>query len=124
MDIALRILQVLLAVIFLVVGFAKAFRYEQFIARPNGAWARDLAPMRVRIIGLLEIAGAVGLVVPAATGILPLLTPLAAACLAVTMIGAGALHLRRGETRAILQNVVLGVMAALVAVGLGAAGLV
>jgi hypothetical protein len=77
----------------------------------------------VRVIGLLEIAGAVGLVVPAVTGILPWLTPLAAACLAVTMVGAAALHLRRGETRAITQNVVLGVMSALVAVGLVAAGL-
>jgi uncharacterized membrane protein len=98
MDIALRIVQVLLAVIFLVVGFAKAFRYEEFIARPNSAWARDVGRTRVRVIGLLEIAGAVGLIVPAATGIIPWLTPLAAACLAVTMIGAGALHLRRGET--------------------------
>lgn len=123
MDIALRIAQVLLAVIFLAVGFAKAFRYEQFAARPNSEWARDLGRTRVRVIGLLEIAGAVGLVVPAATGILPWLTPLAAACLAATMIGAAVLNLRRGETRAIPQNVVLGVMAALLAVGLVAAGL-
>jgi len=123
MDIALRIAQVLLAVVFLVVGAAKAFRYEQFIARPNGAWARDLGPARVRVIGLLEIAGAVGLVVPAATGILPWLTPLAAACLAATMAGAAALNLRRGETRALPQNVVLGVLSALVAVGLVMAGL-
>jgi uncharacterized membrane protein len=123
MDIALRVAQVLLAVVFLVVGTAKAFRYEQFIARPNSEWARDLGPARVRVIGLLEIAGAVGLVVPAATGILPWLTPLAAACLAATMAGAAALNLRRGETRALPENVVLGVLSALVAVGLVAAGL-
>jgi uncharacterized membrane protein len=123
MDIALRIAQALLAVIFLVVGFAKAFRYEQFIARPNSEWARDLGRTRVRVIGLLEIAGAVGLVVPAATGILPWLTPLAAACLAATMAGAAALNLRRGETRAIPQNVVLGALSALVAVGLVVAGM-
>jgi uncharacterized membrane protein YphA (DoxX/SURF4 family) len=123
MDIALRIVQVLLAVIFLVVGFAKAFRYEQFVARPNSEWARDLGRTPVRVIGLLEIAGATGLIAPAATGILPWLTPLAAAGLAATMVGAVALNLRRGETRAIPQNVVLGAMSALVAVGLLAAGL-
>jgi uncharacterized membrane protein len=123
MDIALRVAQVLLAVVFLVVGAAKAFRYEQFIARPNSEWARDLGPARVRVIGLLEIAGAVGLVVPVATGILPWLAPLAAACLATTMIGAAALNLRRGETRALPQNVVLGVLSALVAVGLVVTGL-
>ena len=123
MDVALRVMQVLLAVIFLVVGVAKAFRYEQFVARPNGEWARDLGPTRVRVIGLLEIAGAVGLVVPAVTGILPWLTPLAAVCLAATMAGAAALNLRRGETRALPQNAVLGVLSALVAVGLVVTGL-
>ena len=123
MDIALRVAQVLLAVVFLVVGAAKAFRYEQFIARPNSEWARDLGPARVRVIGLLEIAGAVGLVLPVATGILPWLTPLAAACLAATMAGAAALNLRWGETRALPLNVVLGVLSALVAVGLVAAEL-
>jgi hypothetical protein len=123
MDIALHVAQVLLAVVFLV-GVAKAFRYEQFIARPNSEWARDLGPARVRVIGLLEIAGAVGLVAPVATGILPWLTPLAAACLGATMAGAAALNLRRGEARALPQNVVLGGLSALVAVGLVAFGLV
>jgi hypothetical protein len=49
--------------------------------------------------------------------------PLAAACLAATMAGAAALNLRRGETRAIAQNVGLGVLSALVAVGLVVTGL-
>jgi uncharacterized membrane protein YphA (DoxX/SURF4 family) len=123
MDIALRVAQILLAIVFLVVGSAKAFGYERFSARPGGAWARDLGRTRVRVIGLLEIAGALGLIVPVVTGILPWLTPLAAACLTATMVGAAALHLRRRETRAILQNVVLGAASALVAIGLVSAGL-
>jgi len=123
-DIALRVAQVLLAIVFLAVGVMKAFRYDRFIARPNTEWARDLGRTRVGVIGLLEIAGAAGLVLPTVTGILPWLTPLAAACLAATMVGAITLNLRRGETRAVPANVALGVVSAIVAVGLVVAGLV
>ena len=123
MEIGLRIAQVLLAATFLLTGFMKAFRFEQFAASSTGAWARDLEVARVRAIGLVEIAGAIGLIVPASTRILPWLTPLAAACLAVTMVAAAAFNVRQGEAQHIPLNVVLGAMSAYVAIGLVVAGL-
>lgn len=69
----------------------------------------------MRAIGAVEALGAIGLVLPWATGIAPILTPLAAVGLAITMVLAGVVHLRRKENFAI--NLVLLAMAVIVAVG-------
>ncbi|MFI0968443.1 DoxX family protein, partial [Streptomyces sp. NPDC021080] len=74
-------------------------------------------PATVRFIGIVEFAAALGLILPAATGIAPVLTPLAATGLAVTMILAAVAHARRKEPSAIVFNAVLLVLAALVAWG-------
>jgi hypothetical protein len=68
----------------------------------------------VRIIGSLEVLGAIGIVLPALTGIVPWLTPLAALGLVLTMIGAALSHLRRTEYANFAVN---GVVLALVAYG-------
>ncbi len=60
-------------------------------------WAAAWPRWRIKLLGLAEVAGAAGLVVPQATGIAPLLTPVAAACLAVLMGGAVATHARLHE---------------------------
>jgi hypothetical protein len=65
----------------------------------------------------LEILGALGLLAPLGLGILPWLTPLAGIGLVLLMLGAAATHLRRGENQMIIINTVLGVLAAIVAVG-------
>jgi hypothetical protein len=64
----------------------------------------------------LEVLGAIGLIVPLLTGILPWLTPLAAIGLVLTMLGAMATHLRRGENQMLAVNLVL-LLAAFVAYG-------
>ena len=69
----------------------------------------------MKAIGALEILGALGLVLPAVTGILPVLVPLAALGLTATMDGAVIVHLRRRET--FIPPAVLLVLAAFVAVG-------
>ena len=69
----------------------------------------------VKAIGTLEILGALGLILPAVTGILPVLVPLAALGLAVTMIGAVIVHLRRREP--FIPPLVLLALAAFVAIG-------
>jgi hypothetical protein len=69
------------------------------------------------LIGLLEVLGATGLILPAVTGILPGLTPLAALGLALTMIGAMLTHLRRKELPMIAVNFVLLALAAFVVYG-------
>ena len=63
-------------------------------------WVISWPRWRIKLLGLAEVAGAAGLLVPQATGIAPLLTPVAAACLAVLMGGAVATHWRLGEAPA------------------------
>jgi uncharacterized membrane protein YphA (DoxX/SURF4 family) len=117
MDTVLWVAQVLLALAFLAAGFAHAFRFDQFSASPRTAWAADVGRPAMRVIGLLEIAGAIGLVLPALTGILPWLTPLAAAGLAFVMLAAAIFHARRGEVTGIVPNAALGAIALFVAGG-------
>ena len=109
----------MLALVFLGFGYSHAFAFDRTSTRPQMGWMRDIGRDRVRIIGLLEILGAVGLIAPAATRILlPWLTPVAATCLAALMGCAIVLHVRRGgEGMFIAANIVLGAIAALVAYG-------
>ena len=81
------------------------------------AWVEDFSQETVRPIGTLEVLGAIGLMLPALTGILTWLTPLAAAGLVLLMIGAALTHLRRIEYRNIAVNAVLLILAAFVAYG-------
>jgi len=116
--VALWIAQALLGVSFLAAGFSHAFRFEQFAANPRvSSWAGAVGLSSVRAVGILEMTGAIGVILPAVTGILPWLTPLAAAGLALLMFSAAVFHFRRGEYPAIASNAVLGAVAVFVAVG-------
>jgi uncharacterized membrane protein YphA (DoxX/SURF4 family) len=116
MGIALWIVQVLLAAAFLVSGMTKLSQPKEKLVK-NMAWVEDFSQGAVRIIGALEVLGAIGIVLPALTGILPWLTPLAAAGLVLTMIGAALTHLRRAEYSVITVPAVLLILAAFVAYG-------
>ena len=86
--------------------------------RPGMGWLTAVGRDNMRIIGVLEVLGSVGLILPAVSGVLPWLTPLAAACFAVLMLLAIVFHARRpGEARSIFLNVILGAIATLVAYG-------
>lgn len=116
MDIALWIVQVLLAVAFIGVGFGHAT--GKGMDRPGLEWTQAVPPGLLTTIGVLEILGAIGLILPAITGIAPILTPIAAAALTILMACAAAFHLRRaGETRNAISNIVLMLVAAFVAYG-------
>jgi hypothetical protein len=65
----------------------------------------------VRFIGTAESLGAIGLILPAAAGIAPVLTPVAATGLAITMVLAAATHLRRREPSGVAFNAVAGLVA-------------
>jgi DoxX-like family len=117
-NVLLWIGQVVLAIAFVAVGYAHAFRFEQTAERPATRWMAAVGRDNMRVIGILEMLGAVGLILPAATGVLPWLAPLAGALLAILMLSALIFHVRRpGEAQNIVVNVVLGVAAALVAYG-------
>lgn len=107
-------LQILVAVAFLAVGTMKLTQARADIVAMGATYAQDYSDAQIKLIGAAEVAGAVGLIVPAATGILPILTPIAAACLAVLMAGAVNVHAGRGES--FIPPLVLGLLAAAVAV--------
>jgi uncharacterized membrane protein YphA (DoxX/SURF4 family) len=116
MGVALWVIQGLLAVAFLGAGAMKLSQPKEKLAQ-NMGWVEDFSQPAVRLIGAVEVLGAIGLVLPALTGILPWLTPLAALGLALTMVGAALTHLRRKEYGTIAVNAVLLVLAAFVAYG-------
>jgi hypothetical protein len=97
-------------------GFPKlTMPYEALGAQM--AWVPDVPEPLVRFIGLAEVLGGLGLILPAATRILPWLTPLAGAGLALDMLLAALFHLMRGEPGNAVATVVLGLLAAFVAYG-------
>ena len=116
MGIALWVAQGLLAVAFLAAGATKLAQPKEKLAKKM-AWVEDFSQPAVRLIGAVEVLGAIGVVLPALTGILPWLTPLAALGLVLTMIGAALTHLRRTEYGSIAMNAVLLVLAAIVVYG-------
>ena len=115
MNIVLWTFQILLALAFLMAGSMKAFQYEK--AKAQMAWVLAVPHGLVTFIGTVEILGAIGLVLPALTGILPWLTPLAAVGLVTVMVLASGFHFTRREYATIGVNIVLFVLAVSVAYG-------
>ena len=116
MNIVLWVMQIVLALVFVLVGWLKIVTpYDRFVEMLP--WGNDVHPRTIKGIGILEILGAVGLVLPGLLNILPKLTPYAAAGLAVTMIGAAWLHVRRKERQQVVVNFVLMAVALLICYG-------
>jgi uncharacterized membrane protein YphA (DoxX/SURF4 family) len=116
MDVVLWIIAGLLALAFLSAGLTKLIQPKEKLAATMG-WVDDFSPGTVKLIGALEVLAAVGLVLPAALDVVPVLVPLAAVGLVALMIGAAVTHARRRETPMIAVNVVLLVLAVVVAWG-------
>jgi uncharacterized membrane protein YphA (DoxX/SURF4 family) len=114
MNLTLWIIQVLLAIVFAVTGTAKITQPRMALAG-RMHWVTDATDAQVKGIGLLEVLAAIGLVVPPVLHIATFLTPLAAVGVVLLMIGATITHLRLGERQTLPVNVVLLVLAALVA---------
>ena len=116
LHVTLWMAQLLLALAF---GMAGSLKLTQPIAKlaAQMPWTPDVPLLLVRFIGLAEAAGALGLILPAATRIRPRLTPLAALGLATIMVLAAAFHISRGEFKVLPLHAVLGGLAAFVAWG-------
>jgi uncharacterized membrane protein YphA (DoxX/SURF4 family) len=108
------VLQILLAVVFLLHGLLFTVGYEVLTRRmrERRQTVSPLHPTFRQFIGVAEIAAAVGLIVPPAIHVLPWLAPLAAAGLAIIMAGAAVRHARRRETLEVVGTVALGLLAA------------
>ena len=116
MNVFLWIVQVILAALFGLAGLMKSTQPTDKLA-PKLPWVEDFAPNTVRFIGIVELLGAIGLILPAATGIVPILTPIAATGLAITMVLAVAIHARRKEPSGVVLTAILLVLTAFVAWG-------
>lgn len=118
MNIALWIVQGLLAVVYLAAGGLKVIRpREQLVASGRFEWMKDNSDAIVKAVGAVELLGALGLILPEATGIARILTPIAAVGLVVVQIGALRVHLTRHERQPLPANVTLLLLAVFVAVG-------
>lgn len=116
MTIALWIAAALLALAFLASGGFKILQPRQKVIDHGFEWAEDFPPAGVKLIGVAEVLGAVGLIVPAALGIGAILTPLAAIGLTLLMIGGITVHIRRREARKLASPILLGAVTAVFAV--------
>lgn len=116
MHITLWIAQSLLAVLFFMTGVIKLAMPIEKIAEML-PWVANAPAALVRFIGISELLGAVGLVLPAALRIIPYLTPLAAVGVAIVMVLATAFHLFRGEVAHILVPIVVFFIAVFIAWG-------
>ncbi len=114
MHTLLWLLQILLAVVFAATGTWKLLQRKESLA-PFMSWVEDYPQERIRLIGLLEVLAAIGLILPGWTGILTWLTPVAATGLVVLMALAALTHHRRGEERMVALTGALGLLALLVA---------
>jgi uncharacterized membrane protein YphA (DoxX/SURF4 family) len=117
MNIALWIIAGLLAVAFLASGAMKLTRPREKLAAIGMGWVEDFSAGAVKAIGVLEVLAAVGLILPAALDIAPVLVPLAAVGLVLLMVGAIITHLRRHEARLIASPIALLALAVVVAWG-------
>jgi DoxX-like family len=119
LNLALWIVAAILAVVFLVSSSTKVFVPKEKLAGMGAAsrWVKDFSPGALRAIGALEFLAAVGLIVPAAVGIAPVLVPLAATGAVLLFAGAVIMRLRRGERATIIADLVYLAMAAFVAWG-------
>jgi uncharacterized membrane protein YphA (DoxX/SURF4 family) len=117
MNTALWIVAGVLAFVFVGSGALKLFVPKDKLVAAGQGWAADVDPNAIRGIGAAEVAGAIGLIVPPLAHILPVLAPLAAVGLALTMIGAIVTHARRREYPNVVINLVLLGLALFVAWG-------
>ncbi|WP_214410337.1 DoxX family protein [Sphaerisporangium fuscum] len=119
---ALWSLQALFGFFFAGSGFGKVLLYDDalYAAAPRAvAWYAAVPQPLIVFIGVCEVLGGVGVILPAMTGVRPKLTPLAAAGLTLTMILAAGFHIMRGEYELVPANLLLGGLGAFIAVGRG-----
>ena|ERR1041384_1577085 len=108
MNTTLWVLQALMSITFLYSGINKSFYSIRTLVDQKGqTGVEHLTLPFVRFIGVSEILGAFGLILPWALGIAPWLTPLTAILFAMIMVPAAVIHYKRHEPRNIATNVIL-----------------
>jgi hypothetical protein len=99
--------QIILAIVFFYSGVCKSVLPVQKLIAKGQTGVAGYAPATIRFIGICEILGAVGIILPWLTGILRVLTPLTAICFAILMLLAAPIHYRLKEPRNVITNIFL-----------------
>lgn len=116
MNIALWIVQGLLAILYGMAGLMKTFRTDK--AKEQLPWALNRSDGFVRFVGISEVLGAVGLILPIVTGILPWLTPISAIGLSlIQLLAIVREHLPKKEFNILPVNAVLMALSIFIAAG-------
>ncbi|WIM85808.1 DoxX family protein [Candidatus Mycobacterium wuenschmannii] len=116
MNLALWICQGVLALAFAGAGLMKLSFDGKTLAEKGMGFASEVSPAFLKSLGAAEVAGAIGVVVPGLVHIAPVLVPVAAACLALVMVGAIVVHVQRKEWSGLVAPAVLLAVAVFVAV--------
>ena len=115
MDAVITVIQVVLGLLFIVGGLLKLIiPYAKYTKLPTVGWSNDFRPWHIKLIGVLEVSGGVGLIIPLFVPSLRMLTPLAAVGIALYMSGAMATHLRRSEYLYMVGNLLVFLVPALI----------
>jgi uncharacterized membrane protein YphA (DoxX/SURF4 family) len=106
-----------MAAVFLGTGLLKLTTSRERLVEAGIGWPADFSQRTVRLLGVAEVLGAIGLVVPGVLGVATVLVPTSAACLAALMVGATLVHVRRHEMLPdALRTLALAVLGVVVAV--------
>jgi uncharacterized membrane protein YphA (DoxX/SURF4 family) len=117
-NVALWVLQTVLAFGFVFGGLSKIVQpKEKLVEKFRWFWVNDFSASAVKLIGIAEVAGGIGIVVPTLLNIVPVLTPIAGVSLAILMLGALVIHLRRKENSEALAPLVLAFIFLFIAYG-------
>lgn len=116
-NVLLWICQIFLAVVFVYSGAMKSTQSEEKLVAMGQTGVENLPKALIRFIGITEILGVVGIILPWLTGIMPVLTPITAICFGIIMILAAVVHFRRNEKTTVLLNLLILLVCACVAYG-------
>ncbi|MRS62818.1 DoxX family protein [Larkinella terrae] len=116
LHIALWVAQILIAASFSWAAYLKLFQPIAELSR-MWPWTAQIPPELVKLTGVFDFLGAVGILLPSLLRIRPGLTPITAIAIVVQMICAGIFHISRGEAAGIAPNIVFALLAAFVAWG-------
>lgn len=114
---ALWVGQIFLAAVFFYSGVMKSTKTEKDLVAMGQTGVENLSGSLIRFIGISEILGAVGMILPWLSGILPILTPVAAISFGTLMILAGIVHFRRNEKTTVTFNLFILLVCVFVAYG-------
>ncbi|MGB1696836.1 MAG: DoxX family protein [Thermoplasmatota archaeon] len=107
------ILSGVLAAAFLMAGSMKAFRIEKMAEQMD--WVDNFGRDKARMLGFAEMLGALGLILPIALGVAPILSGVAAACLMLLMLGAVLKHFQWDDKKNAVAPAILGLLSGFLA---------